>query len=69
MRWHAEHGIPVEMNESHHWSLRDSPDSVAVVAAYLAAYNAREEALCGGTSVGRDALRVQAAERLRRASA
>jgi hypothetical protein len=41
MRWHAERGIPVEMNESHHWSLRDAPDVVAVVAAYLAAYNAR----------------------------
>jgi hypothetical protein len=41
MRWHAEHGVPVEMNESHHWSLRDAPDVVAVVAAYLAAYNAR----------------------------
>jgi hypothetical protein len=44
MRWHAEHGIAVEMNESHHWSLRDAPDVVAVVAAYLAAYNARS---CG----------------------
>jgi hypothetical protein len=41
MRWHAQAGIPVEMNESHHWSLRDAPDVVAVVAAYLAAYNAR----------------------------
>jgi hypothetical protein len=41
MRWHAEQDIPVEMNESHHWSLRDAPDVVAVVAAYLAAYNAR----------------------------
>jgi hypothetical protein len=41
MRWHAERGIPVEMNESHHWSLRDAPDVIAVVAAYLAAYNAR----------------------------
>jgi hypothetical protein len=41
MRWHAENGVPVEMNESHHWSLRDAPDVVAVVAAYLAAYNAR----------------------------
>src|SRR5215469_15539470 len=41
MRWHAEHGVPVEMNESHHWSLRDAPDVVAVVAAYLAAHNAR----------------------------
>jgi hypothetical protein len=41
MRWHAQHGIPVEMNESHHWSLRDAPDTVAVVAAFLAASNAR----------------------------
>jgi hypothetical protein len=41
MRWHADNGIPVEMNESHHWSLRDAPDVVAVVTAYLAAYNAR----------------------------
>ncbi len=41
MRWHAQRGIPVEMNESHHWSLRDAPDVVAVAAAYLAACNAR----------------------------
>ena len=34
MRWHADRGIPVEMNESHHWSLRDAPDVVAVAAAY-----------------------------------
>jgi hypothetical protein len=44
MRWHAERGIAVEMNESHHWSLRDAPDVVAVVAAYLAANKARS---CG----------------------
>ncbi len=42
MQWHAERGIPVEVNESHHWSLRYSPDSVAVAAAYLAAYNAKK---------------------------
>jgi hypothetical protein len=36
---------------------------------WMAAYNAREEALCWHTSAGRDALRAQAAERLRRASA
>ncbi|HEY8394185.1 MAG TPA: methionine synthase [Thermaerobacter sp.] len=42
MRWHARHGIPVEMNESHHWSLRDAHDTVAVVAAFLAAYNAKQ---------------------------
>ena len=42
MKWHAERGIPVEVNESHHWSLRYAPDSVAVAAAYLAAYNAKK---------------------------
>src|SRR5215468_4807479 len=36
---------------------------------WMAAYNAREEALYGRTQVGRDALRAQAAERLRRANA
>jgi hypothetical protein len=36
---------------------------------WMAAYNAREEALHWNTSVGRDALRAQAAERLRRAHA
>jgi hypothetical protein len=34
-----------------------------------ATYNAREEALCGDTAVGRFALRAQAAARLRRANA
>lgn len=42
MEWHARRGIPVEVNESHHWSLRDGPDVVAVAAAYLAAYNAKK---------------------------
>jgi hypothetical protein len=36
---------------------------------WMAAYNAREEALHGNTPVGGDALRAQAAERLRRAGA
>jgi hypothetical protein len=36
---------------------------------WMAAYNAREEALCGDASACRDALRAQAAERLRRANA
>jgi hypothetical protein len=36
---------------------------------WMAAYNAREEALHGDTAVCRDALRAQAAERLRRANA
>ncbi len=36
---------------------------------WMAAYNAREQALYGGTPVSGDALRAQAAERLRRANA
>ncbi|MEV4347078.1 hypothetical protein AB0J83_21695 [Actinoplanes sp. NPDC049596] len=36
---------------------------------WMAAYNAREMALCGGSPAGGDALRAQAAERLRRAGA
>jgi len=42
MKWHADRGIPVEVNESHHWSLRDAHDTIAVVMAFLAAYNARK---------------------------
>lgn len=42
MRWHGERGVPVESNESHHWSLRDAPDTVAAAMAFLAAYNARK---------------------------
>lgn len=42
IRWHAERGIPVECNEPHHWSLRDAHDVMPVVAAYIAAYNAKK---------------------------
>jgi len=41
MRWYGERSIPVELNEPHHWGMRDAPDVVYVVSAYLAAYNAR----------------------------
>jgi methylmalonyl-CoA mutase cobalamin-binding subunit len=41
MTWYGVHGIPVELNEPHHWGMRDAPDVVFVVAAYLSAYNAR----------------------------
>lgn len=41
MRWHADRWIPVEVNEPHHWALRDAHDTVSVVMAFLAAYNAR----------------------------
>jgi methylmalonyl-CoA mutase cobalamin-binding subunit len=41
MAWYGERGIPVELNEPHHWGMRDAPDVVFVVAAYLSAHNAR----------------------------
>lgn len=41
MAWHGERGIPVELNEPHHWGLREAPDTVCVATAYLSAYNAR----------------------------
>lgn len=41
IKWYAEHAIPVEVNDSHQWSLRDAHDAVAVAVAYLAAYNAK----------------------------
>lgn len=42
MKWHGKRDIPVEVNEAHHWSLRDSHDTIAVVMAFLAAYNAKK---------------------------
>ncbi len=44
MAWYGAAGIPVELNEPHHWGMRDASDVTFVVAAYLAAYNAR---VCG----------------------
>jgi hypothetical protein len=41
MTWYGERGIPVELNEPHHWGMRDAPDVIFVVSAYLSAYNAR----------------------------
>ncbi|NLG26482.1 MAG: methionine synthase, partial [Chloroflexi bacterium] len=41
MRWYGARDIPVEVNEPHHWGMRDAPDVVYVVAAYLSAHNAR----------------------------
>jgi hypothetical protein len=41
MRWYGERGVPVELNEPHHWGMRDAPDVVFVVSAFLSAYNAR----------------------------
>jgi hypothetical protein len=41
MTWYGEKGIPVELNEPHHWGMREAPDVICVVTAYLSAYNAR----------------------------
>jgi len=41
MRWYGERNIPVELNEPHHWGMRDAPDVVFVASAFLAAYNAK----------------------------
>ncbi len=42
MAWYGQRDIPVELNEPHHWGMRDSSDTVFVVSAFLAAYNARQ---------------------------
>jgi methylmalonyl-CoA mutase cobalamin-binding subunit len=41
MAWYGERGIPVELNEPHHWGMRDASDVTFVVSAYLSAYNAK----------------------------
>jgi hypothetical protein len=41
MRWYGDRGIPVELNEPHHWGMRDAPDVVFTASAYLSAYNAK----------------------------
>ncbi len=42
MRWHGHRNIPVEVNDPHHWSLRDAHDAIAVADAYIVAYNAKK---------------------------
>lgn len=41
MEWYGKNNIPVEVNEPHHWGMRDAPDVVFVVTAFLSAYNAK----------------------------
>ncbi|MFN4218023.1 MAG: cobalamin-dependent protein [Candidatus Bipolaricaulia bacterium] len=41
MRWHGARNIPVEVNEPHHWGMRDAPDVIYVVTSFLSAYNAK----------------------------
>jgi len=42
MEWYGQRNIPVELNEPHHWGMRDAPDVIFCVSAYLAAYNAKQ---------------------------
>ncbi|MFX1556980.1 MAG: methionine synthase [Promethearchaeota archaeon] len=35
INWHAKNNIPVEINDSHHWSLRNASDAIAVADMYL----------------------------------
>jgi len=42
MAWYGERDLPVELNEPHHWGMRDSSDVVYVVSAFLSAYNAKK---------------------------
>lgn len=42
IRWYAERGIPVEINDAHQWSLRYAHDTIAIAIAYLSAYNAKK---------------------------
>jgi len=41
MAWYGQRGVPVELNEPHHWGMRDAHDVVFIVSAFLSAYNAR----------------------------
>ena len=42
IKWHGDKNIPVELNEPHHWGLRDAHDTISVVASYLSAYHAKK---------------------------
>ena len=41
MAWYGSRDIPVELNEPHHWGMRDASDVIFVTSAYLSAYNAK----------------------------
>ena len=42
IKWHGDNNIPVEINDSHHWSLRDAPDAIAVADMYLSGIIAKK---------------------------
>src|SRR5450830_457745 len=41
MRWYGQRNIPVELNEPHHWGMRDASDVIFVTSAFLSAWNAK----------------------------
>lgn len=45
MKLHAARGVPVELNEPHHWGLRDAHDVISVAMAYICARNAKAAGL------------------------
>lgn len=40
--YYASRGIPVEVNESHQWALRNTSDVIEVATAFIASYNAKK---------------------------
>ena len=40
--FHGRLGIPVELNEPHHWGLRDAHDTISAAMSYISAYNAKK---------------------------
>ncbi|MBN2155987.1 MAG: methionine synthase [Candidatus Lokiarchaeota archaeon] len=42
IQWHANHNIPVEVNDPHQWGLRQATDQMVVADAYLSAKIAKE---------------------------
>lgn len=42
IRWHGMRNIPVEVNEPHHWGLRDAHDAVSAAMSFISAYNAKK---------------------------
>ena len=42
IEYHGSLGIPTEVNEPHHWGLRDAHDTISVAMSYISAYNAKK---------------------------
>lgn len=42
IKWNAENGIPVEINESHQWELRNAHDTIGVATCYISALVAKK---------------------------